>query len=270
MKPMEDKEMSLQDFKTLNEILERFDIHIWADLGTALGFIRDGDFIPWEEDIDVGCLESAEQFKKAEATLSCYGWKIFPKYSGLAIQNKRHSTKLDIKLYEDNGAYIKSKFIIYKCKKILPLCDFLLWMLNDYPVEYKYETIFSLDTLKFISKVIKFIPVSIKGFSIKWIQNIYYSKGFYRYEINIPKDLVLPLKTKNIRGTNFYIPNKEEKFLEFFYGEDWKTPMRTKGWDDEYTKVLTNDNWETNPKKRSRYLAQRVKERYPELVRELE
>ena len=66
---MSDKELAMNDFAEVNNILLKHDITLWADLGTLLGFIRDGGFIPWESDIDVGCFEKKEDFKKAETEL---------------------------------------------------------------------------------------------------------------------------------------------------------------------------------------------------------
>ena len=35
------------------ECLEHFNINFWLVYGTALGFYRDGIFIPWDDDIDL-------------------------------------------------------------------------------------------------------------------------------------------------------------------------------------------------------------------------
>ena len=36
------------------DLFEKYDIRYWLDDGTLLGIIRDGGFIPWDHDVDLG------------------------------------------------------------------------------------------------------------------------------------------------------------------------------------------------------------------------
>ena len=42
----------------LKKCLDKFNLKFWLVYGTALGFYRDGDFIPWDDDIDIHVLSS--------------------------------------------------------------------------------------------------------------------------------------------------------------------------------------------------------------------
>ena len=44
----------LQELIDVQEILDELKIAYWIDSGTLLGAVRDSNFIPWDNDIDIG------------------------------------------------------------------------------------------------------------------------------------------------------------------------------------------------------------------------
>lgn len=63
----------LTDF---NSICNSLDVPWWIVAGTALGFYRDGAYIPWDTDIDVGIICTDDDYTKIfESLFSSYGFR---------------------------------------------------------------------------------------------------------------------------------------------------------------------------------------------------
>jgi hypothetical protein len=243
---------SIKDFAEVVQILRNNKIEIWADLGALLGFSRNNNLLKWEEDIDVGTLHRKEDFYRVKKDLEEHGWRLFDKYHGLAIQNKK--TKIDIKYYKEKEDYVYAYFVVYRHKWILPYCDFVVWFMNGYPAEYKYETVLPLPKLKKIEKIIKLVPHILRQAIIGVVEEVYYKYGLTGYRINFPRSYILPLRVQLVNDFPFRIPSQPEKYLELIYGVNWKEPMKI---------IPGTDRYEDGS---SRYLTQRVMERRPDLV----
>jgi len=46
----------VETLKEIKHILDDVGVKYWLDFGTLLGAVRDGKFIPWDTDIDLGML----------------------------------------------------------------------------------------------------------------------------------------------------------------------------------------------------------------------
>ncbi|WP_304597434.1 LicD family protein, partial [Adlercreutzia caecimuris] len=55
--------VELEVLLAIDELCARYDIPYFLDSGSALGAMRHGGFIPWDDDIDIGMLrEDYERF----------------------------------------------------------------------------------------------------------------------------------------------------------------------------------------------------------------
>jgi len=248
---------SIEDFKEVVSILRKHNIQLWADLGTLLGFVREKDFLKWEEDVDVGCFQSLDDFFRAKDDLKDKGWLCFPKLGGLAIQNKEGKTKIDIKFYEENGDKVKAMFRIPKNHKLMSICDFIGWVFNLYPPEYKYETVLSIEQLKNIEKILSVLPLKLRMIIVKLSEVVYYNLALERYYVYTDKNLVLPLGKIKVKGYEFFSPNRKIKYLEKQYGKNWKTPMKVVG--DSYGEYFDGKKWVKTDGKTSKYIVERTK-----------
>jgi len=48
-----DEKAAVEALKEVKEVLDEYNIEFWLDLGTLLGAVRSGKFIPWDHDIDL-------------------------------------------------------------------------------------------------------------------------------------------------------------------------------------------------------------------------
>ena len=63
-----DEEMCVENLKEIKRILDDAGVKYWLDFGTLLGAVRDGKFIPWDTDIDLGmmCAEGCKVIARIE------------------------------------------------------------------------------------------------------------------------------------------------------------------------------------------------------------
>lgn len=77
-------------FKKVKKLLEDNKIEYWLDFGTLLGAVRHKGFVPWDDDIDIGCFE--KDYKKICKILD----EAFPNN---AYRNKHDN---NIQIYDEN------------------------------------------------------------------------------------------------------------------------------------------------------------------------
>lgn len=95
------------------DLLTRNDIFHWLDFGTLLGAVRNGDFIPWDSDIDYGILESdRERVIALQQQVTDAGYVLDP-YDKKAIRiryshiNRQH---VDLIPWHEEAGLYKSYF----------------------------------------------------------------------------------------------------------------------------------------------------------------
>lgn len=70
------KEQLSTDYKTAKGVLDKLGIKFFAVQGTALGAVRDGDFIEWDWDIDLVGFMTPEQEVKVREMMAAEGFKV--------------------------------------------------------------------------------------------------------------------------------------------------------------------------------------------------
>jgi len=253
---MSDKSLALKGFDDINKILEKHSIQLWADLGTLLGFVRDGALIPWEEDIDVGCFQQMEDFSNVvQLDLFTHGWLCVDKYKGLGIQDIKKTAKIDIKFYEENEDSVSANFITYRHKKVMAFADFLVWIFNLYPAYFKYETSLPPEKLQLIEGFVAFfVPNKIRKAILKIAWFLHNNVGINGYIVKTPREYILPLQKIKINKYQFLVPAMSIGYVEKMYGENWKKPMQ----------IIEGTN--SYPDGSSRYLTKRIMDKSPDSV----
>ena len=109
-----------------DDIMKRHGIEYWLSEGTALGVVRDGAFIPWDDDVDVGMFI---QHKKVFIDivipeLKRNGFKIVNNFINMfSIVRKRE--KIDIDIVQTGKFCVSCKTAHAKCNTCSDMIPFL-------------------------------------------------------------------------------------------------------------------------------------------------
>lgn len=249
-----DKDNQLQRLhEVLLEILTEFDricrkhnIQYFLDSGTALGAVRHGGFIPWDDDIDVGMLRS-EYDRFMEVAPKEIGEKFYLQHRGVDSSYKKNHAKLR-KLgteYPEEGTenlICKGIFI-----DIFPF-DYISDNTTMANVEFwlnrkLYNTLrlkrssrhYSNPIVKFFNKVIKLLPFTFYESLYCRFQILHNSKKTktvtcYNYKMVLKRNILFPEKaiypSRDIifAGRTFSIMNDTHEYLTRMYGNYMELP----------------------------------------------
>jgi len=221
---MEDKQQAFKDLQRFKKFTDSIDVEFWLDWGTLLGAVREGKFIEWEQDIDLGFMyKDLEKIADNKEILESYGFRLFPKPEGFAAIADGKTSKIDLGGYVEND-----KWILQKCQEPNRLGDFfdlLLFILYQYDVNYKYETKWSKQFLGRLQRFSNSLTYDIRKKSILIVERLNKVVGVKKHWIVMtPKALIKEFKEIKFYDSYFNIPFKEISYLEHLYGFDWQTP----------------------------------------------
>lgn len=190
-------------------LFKQYNIEYCLMCGTLLGCIRDGKFIDWDNDIDLGVFsDSWYKLKKMEKFCKYYGinmYRHFDGYWGYHYKIKAYNVSIDI---------------------------FPLHIKKDDKILFQYNW----KNMKMFRKMYKHNIVNNKTFRL-----MRYLRSFL-----IPKPMYHILPNKNTYRTIDCLFNDElvkipfysTKWLEILYGKDWRVPKPDYKFSDERDKNI--------------------------------
>lgn len=214
------EEAAVKALKEVKEVLDSHGITFWLDLGTLLGAIREGQFIEWDSDIDLGALEAdCDKIRQAIPALEKRGyWVHHDKYSiykdttyGEGFSILRPDCHIELTAYSVNGEYaIRSG----------------LWGTN--PVSRGLYNLYLTYMTKGIAPRIRKPQVVPRlGKFLPWLaRQVYCRLGTIEKGWVIPKEYFIRLDTIEFYKIVFNIPSQAEDYLRLHYGNSWRIPKR--------------------------------------------
>lgn len=115
-----DKEACYRNLDTLHDTFAKHDVTFWLSEGTALGFTRGGDFIDYDDDLDIGIWHSdRERFTHLVLPdLVLQGFTFaFSKMNDTFYTLHRHGEKVDIDITGPNNMCMANED---HCIKLIP------------------------------------------------------------------------------------------------------------------------------------------------------
>lgn len=237
------EKVAVEDLREIKYIFDKKGVEFWLEHGTLLGAVREGKIIEWDSDIDLGTWSDyIEQIVAAFPEFKKRGFSVVltrKKGTGTLIV-KRLGCQVAVDLYGRKGGYAwiiphiihptDEKYGSVYRTKIKGIEKLLRWLLNVFsPVTFtnpegkfirKTEVFMSLvplDLRQLLAGVVWFVS-DRRGCVIPWV---------------VPKYFFEQLSTIQFYGMEFNIPSNVERYLEYRYGDDWRTPRKKWAFKDD-------------------------------------
>ena len=210
---------------TFDAICQQEGLTYWLDHGTLLGAVRDGGFIPWDDDLDVTMpREDYEKFlkiapEKVPETLFLQTKESDP-YTPVhyAKLRDRRSTYIDKWEEGKNIRYHQGIFI-----DIFPLNRIDASQEKNYARLLNFAKLFSNRYLK-IDPIAKYLIQKINAFHNPKGDLLVSGAEAMHYVIHIPVKSVFPLSKVKFEGGEYPAPADVSAYLASIFGKNFMTP----------------------------------------------
>jgi len=220
------EDVAIEILRRIKEVFDKYDIEYWLDYGTLLGAVRDGKFISWDTDIDLGTWSKyASSILLADKEFQNSGFGVYPinKYR-IIIEKKQSGMHADIWIYHP----INYSAICVSSKHrgvIGQSLDYLCRVLLKYPHVVKDSRVPAFIT-KLLIRVAVIIPFLLRMRIAKIVYALYEKIGCAIYVV-VPSYYFRSLSTLKFYEMEFKVPDRTEEYLVYRYGKDWKVPKES-------------------------------------------
>ncbi len=237
---MKKKVILLKMLEETSIVLSRLKIEYWLDCGTLLGAIRDNELISWDNDIDLGCWKTRNDYELKQLLKIEFeelGYEVFLTDHYMNIHLIDYSEfNLDLNFYTlTNGMAVtpssslypflndvKSKLANHMIKSIYNR----KYYIKEYPRTLK--NLFNL-FLWVNNNCFLLLPSKIKNKYLDILISIRSRISKHEAEV-VPVEYFKHIVKASVLDGTYSIPKESILYLRYRYGKTWKKP---------------NDKWDT-------------------------
>ena len=238
----------------LASVLERNKIQYWLDFGTLLGAFRNGEFIPWDDDVDLSI--DSQSFDKLISVVEeelghLFTVKVQNQGAPLLIKAKlilKGTTCNDFSLEDlgvnslDHFGFSIDIFTLENSRDIpkqaIRLTEYSvrIWQMQKISKFRKNNWYASAKSKRIMWMIIAFVPKKITSDLIHLLSRPIYTPTGEKYRYSITsgfwkvahkKSEIYPLKTIVFEGMELKAPRKPESILAKHYGESYLIPQES-------------------------------------------
>jgi len=199
-------------------------IAYFLDTGTLLGAVRDGAFIPWDNDIDIGVLDCPHYDARLDAAIEALiaaGFVANRATTGVGFFSPA-GVEVNLKLYKDDGDGLIGDYSHHTHPS--RFWNFLYNVASGEHVSSHGNRL----SYRVKSLLIGMRPLW-RLLTLPWLSSRMTHKQLVS---RVRKSSLLPLGTIRFYDTDFRAPGDCRTYLDDRYGASWETPVR----DYDYTR----------------------------------
>lgn len=215
----EKEEIWLEAIKKICNSLEKNGCRYFLDTGTLLGAIRDGHFIPWDNDIDlsvVDCDNNAEVIPTICSTMYKEGYNVTATSDEIDVFDKTGLLNLGVKFYHK---YDQTYWAVLSRVEGSEMAHSLYMSLSRGIIYKKgYSKYYLKSMLSSALRILSFItPKSV-------VNRLLYKADVKSNTIKIPANLLNDFIDYQFYDFTVKVPSDYKDYLRYRYGEDWNKP----------------------------------------------
>ena len=223
-------------FLEVVDLLREHDVRFWLDQGSLLGAVREGRFLSWDHDIDIGIWEDdREKMEQVAMRLQQAGQTV--RFLPYVIKLGR---KVDCRVYRRDGDFAETE-LRSTSKELKPskLAKSIKRNLGSLAQARDRLAGFLLGGGVIARRVGNSMSwreslVLRVNRSTRWIERARDALRDRRVIFRVDARYFEVLETVEVYGGSLPVPAEVESYLQLKYGSDWRTPRKNwKYWQDD-------------------------------------
>jgi len=192
---MAEQDNRIRDLEDIRRVFEKYEVPFFVVYGAVLGFYRDGDFLPGDDDIDLAVVEPIDL-----KTRKAIGWALFdlgfqPQQIAFNVFGRMEPSEVGYNGDEETGIIV--------CERNFKFTIFFFEAEGCDQHGNEYVCTPKLGAMKLISSPVKFYTQEDKDGNALF-------KNLDRYD------------TIKINKKKYNVPTPVEDYLSFTYFDNWK------------------------------------------------
>jgi len=214
-------DVAVKNLREVKDVFDKVGVTFWLDTGTLLGAVRDGKIIEWDTDIDLGTwYNDLAKLLFTFPELKKRGFNITLNRKWAVMTIRKFDCNINVSLYHKRDGYAWKIWRVPKKRMITRILDRCV-NISNLKIYATQERIFTRK-IKHLSSL---LPSASKQFVADMAWLALHRLGCMIPTV-IPKHYFEKLSSIRFYGMQFNVPSDVEKYLEYRYGSDWKTPKR--------------------------------------------
>ena len=220
--------IALHDIKA---IIDRHAVKVWLDCGTLLGAVREGDFIVWDNDIDLAMWAADIVERDAEPLWRDLHYKNFNVY---LLDDKlildRDGVPINVSLYHRGGADAYRDIYPLHINWFSKVARVPWWIASARVQTSAARPGLSRSPVSLGKRLLvgaaDFLPDSLRRQLSDSAFRVCLAAGCQKVDWRVPLEFFEEFGSLEFSGDEWLVPRDSVAYLRFRYGDDWRTPNR--------------------------------------------